>query len=539
MGEETVFVRRASGLVRELDWYDVFIWALATPAGSGITYYAVRMLGDPSSYGGSPVLAFFIAGLVFLPLVLAFILIASSFPRSASLYVFTSRILHPILGYLPFWYFIIGGGAAMASGLILYIGVKALSGPLYVAGLISGNKWLIDLGKATTDPVNQLWVAIIFIAIAWVVNMFGIRVVKWLMRIVTIIPLAVTAMVLAGLAALGPDGGLSRFDAVFGVGVAEKIKSIGLGLTSPGVSEFQPLVSAGFLAGTYSMLLYALWAWTGLEIVTFVGSEVKNPSKSYIRGYLLGYLAVMILYLANAFLVPWAFNYDFIASYVYLQRNYPDILSNIIGGYTPPEASLPFFASIAFGNAILAILIGIAYFLWYYNTVIPIWVAGVRGFFSMAFDRVLPEKIAEVSARFAAPTWANHVTALMALVGAFMTYLEDLGVTLAGAVISFFDFSVLLFVWPVGLALMLAPWWRPDLFAQMTFPSKTFSVILGAVVFSLGWWLVLYTSYPDILVQLVNVAVGLIGMLMFVYASAKNRARGIDPTKIYSQIPPA
>lgn len=29
---EEIFVRRASGLVRELEWYDVAIWALATPA---------------------------------------------------------------------------------------------------------------------------------------------------------------------------------------------------------------------------------------------------------------------------------------------------------------------------------------------------------------------------------------------------------------------------------------------------------------------------------------------------------------------------
>ncbi len=539
MSEEIVFVRRASGLVRELDWYDVFLWSLAAPAASGMTYYAVKMLGDPSYYGGSPILAFFIAGLMFLPLVIAFALIASSFPRSTSLYVFTSRVLHPLLGYLPFWYYIIGGGSAMASGLILYIGVKALSGPLYIAGVITGNRALMKIGSDMSNPVHQLWISIIFIVIVWIINIFGMKVVKWFMRIATVFPLAITIIALVGLATLGPSGGLSRFNTLFGSGVAEKIMDIGLGRISPGAEKFQPLTSAGFLAGTYGMLLYAIWAWTGLEVATFVGSEVKNPSRSYLRGYVLGYLAVMILYLANAFIVPWSFNYDFIASYVYLQKNYPDILSNVLGGLTPPEASVPFFASIAFGNAVIAIVIGIAFLLWYFNTVVPIWVSGVRGFFSMAFDRVLPEKLADVSPRFAAPTWANHITAILALIGASMTYLEDLGITLAGAVISFFDFSVLLFIWPVGLALMVAPWWRPDLFKQMVFPSKVLSTIVGAIVFALGWWFMLYTSYSDPLIQLVNIVVGVIGILVFVYTSARNRARGIDPTKIYSQIPPA
>ncbi|MEZ0394106.1 MAG: hypothetical protein ABWK00_03570 [Desulfurococcaceae archaeon] len=71
MTEEVVFVRRASGLVRELEWYDVMLWALSASAGSGLTYYAVTILGDLSCYGGSLVLAFFLAGLLFLPLVIA------------------------------------------------------------------------------------------------------------------------------------------------------------------------------------------------------------------------------------------------------------------------------------------------------------------------------------------------------------------------------------------------------------------------------------------------------------------------------------
>ncbi len=534
---EIVFVRRASGLVRELDWYDVFIWVLATPAASGMTYYAVRVLGDPSCYGGNLVLAFFLAGLLFLPLMLACMLIATSFPRSSSLYVFVSRVVHPVLGYLPFWYYIIGGGAAMASGLILYIGVKALGGPLYTAGVMSNNAFLIALGEATSSPANQMCIAAVLVAIAWAINMFGMRVVKWFMRVATIIPLAVTIITLAGFAFLGPDGGLSRFDAVFGEGTARRIMEIGLGKAP--VSGLSPLEPAGLLAGTYGMLLYTLWAWSGLEVVTFVGSEVKSPSRSYLRGYLLGYAAVMALYLVNAFLVPWAFNYDFIASYAYLQRNYPDVLSEVLGGRAPPEASVPFFASIAFGSPIAAIIIGIAYFLWYLNTVVPIWVAGVRGFFSMAFDRVLPERIAEVSARFAAPTWANHVTALLAVLGAAMAYLEDLGVAIAGAAISFLDFSLFLFVWPVGLALMLVPWIRPDLFNQMVISSRALCVALGAILFAEGWWLMLYTSYPDPLVQIVNISVGTAGMAIFAYSTAKNRARGIDVTMVYAQIPPA
>jgi amino acid transporter len=539
LGEEIVFVRRASGLVRELGWFDIAIWALATPAASGMTYYAVKILGDPSAYGGNIALAFFIAGLMFLPLVIGFALIVASYPRSGSLYVFVSRTLHPVLGFLPFWYFIIGGGAAIASGFLLFIGIKALSGPLVVAGLSTGNKGFIDMASALTDPMNQLYIALVLIIVIWAINYTGMKVIKWVMRILTIIPLAVTVIVLIALLTLGAGGGVASFDNIYGAGVSQKIMETALNETVAKSAGISPLTPNDLLTGTYGMLLWTLWAWTGLEIVTFVGSEVKDPSRSYLRGYAIGFILVMILYLANALIMPWIFNYDFLASYSYLKYEHEDVLKSILGGKPAPDASVPFFASLAFPNPVIAVTIGLAYFLWYFNTVIPIWVGGVRGFFSMAFDRILPEKLSEVSPRFAAPTWSNHVTAILAAFGALMTLLENMGFSAAEALISFLDFSVFLFVWPTGLALMLAPWWRPDLFERMVFPSKLLASIVGAIIFGLGWFFMILTSYTDPMIVLINVIVGVLGLSIFTYMSARNRARGIDPSKIYSQIPPA
>lgn len=542
MSEEIVFVRRASGLVRELGWFDIAIWALATPAASGMTYYAVKILGDPSCYGGNVALAFFIAGLMFLPLVIGFALIVASFPRSGSLYVFVSRTIHPVLGFLPFWYFIIGGGAAIASGFLMFIGIKALSGPLVVAGLYSGDQNLINLGEALTNPINQMIIAMILVAIVWALNYSGMKVIKWTMRIIAIIPLTITVIALIAVATLGPNGGLARFESIYGPGTVDKIMSAALNESVAGKYGLTPLTPNDLLTGTYGMLLWTLWAWTGLEIVTFVGSEVKDPSRSYIRGYTIGFLLVMILYLANAFIMPWVFNYDFLAAYSYLKYTSTEseaVLRDLVGGKPVPDASVPFYLAIAFPYPLIAIFIGLAYFLWYLNTVIPIWVGGVRGFFSMAFDRIMPEKLAEVSPRWAAPTWANHVTALLALFGAFMTLLENMGFEAAKALISFLDFSVFLFVWPTGLALMLVPWWRPELFDRMIFPSKLFTSVVGAIIFGLGWFFMIITSYTDPMIVLINIIVGVLGLAIFTYMSAKNRARGIDPSKIYSQIPPA
>ncbi|NAZ27367.1 MAG: amino acid permease, partial [Thermogladius sp.] len=323
MAEEVVFVRRASGLVRELSWLDVALWSIACPAASGMTFYAVKMLGYPDTYGGNIALAFFLAGLIFLPLTIAFYYIVASFPRSSSMYVVVSRTLHSVLGYIPFWYYIVGGGGAMTAGFIMYIGLKAFSGPLAVAGLASGSQSLINMANALIDPVNQLIISIILVVVLWILNLGGMKVIKWTMRVATIIPLAVTVITLGALAFMGPGQGVAAFESVYGAGSASKIMSVAFNENVSKQYNVPVLTANPLLIGTYGMLFWTLWAWSGLEVTTFIGSEVKDPGRSYLKGLFVGYAVVMALYLFNAFILPYVFNYDFLAAYAYLKANYP------------------------------------------------------------------------------------------------------------------------------------------------------------------------------------------------------------------------
>lgn len=370
-------------------------------------------------------------------------------------------------------------------------------------------------------------------------NFFGVRAIKWTMRIVTVIPLATTIATLVGLAVIGSNAVLSNWDKVFGAGTAEAIMNAAFKGGEYAGTSVEPLSQAPFWDATHSMLLWTLWAWTGFEAVTFVGSEVKNPTKSYIKGYIGAFIAIMLLYVANAFLVPLVGNYDFLAAYSYLQMNYPDVLSSIVKGLPTPDPSVPLVASVAFLNPIIALIIGLTYFLWYLNTAMVCWVGGVRGFFSLAFDRALPEKLADVSPRWAAPTWANHLTAIIAFLGAVFTMLDAMGSSLAAGVVSFLDFSCLFFVWPVGLALMLVPWWKPQLFKQMTFQSKILLAVIGALTFAIGWYFMIFTAYTDLPVLMTNILVGLSSVVVFTLMAARNRSKGIEVEKIYYEIPPA
>ncbi|MEM2664773.1 MAG: APC family permease, partial [Candidatus Methanomethylicia archaeon] len=63
--------------------------------------------------------------------------------------------------------------------------------------------------------------------------------------------------------------------------------------------------------------------------------------------------------------------------------------------------------------------------------------------------------------------------------------------------------------------------------------------IIGALVFAIGWYFMIFTAYTDIPVLLTNIIVGTVGVLILAFMMAKNRARGIPVEKIYSEIPPA
>ena len=539
--KEEIFVRRASGLVRELSWFDVLIWSMAGPAASGMTYYAVKMLGDPTAYGGNEVLAFLIAGIMFLPIVIAAMTIASSFPRSSSMYVFVSRVVHPIVGYIPFWYYI-AMSLTFSAGFLMVLGIKAMAGAWAIAAIGSHSAAQLSIAKTLTHPITGFYISVIMIFILWIFNYFGVKTVKWSMRIITIIPLSITVFVLGGMLVEGPNAAMHGFDTIFGTGAAQQVMNAAFkGGTYFGTS-IDPLVSVGLGLGTYGMLLWTLWAWSAVEGVTFVGSEVKNPGKSYIKGYIAGWIAVMILYVANAAIIPWSGNYNFLAAYSYMAGNYPDVLTKMFPafqGMYPPAGSVPLVAALIWPAPAIAITIGIGYFLWYFNTSAVLWVGAVRGFFSMAFDRLLPEKLTNVSARWAAPTWANHLTAFMAFLGALLGLLDSMGSNLATGALSVLDFGSLIFIWPVGLGMLMVPWWKPELYKRMTVQSKAVLATVGVIMFGLGWWMMLLTAYYDITIQILNAVIGTVGILVFVLMVAHDKKMGIPVDKVFSEIPPA
>src|SRR6201989_3196671 len=103
-----LFVRQSSGLVRNVSVTNALFFNVAAFVGVGLTLYPlfyslafvpVWRARPFSAYGWAAI----VAGLFCVLLAFIFASLTSVMPRSGGDYVFSSRILHPFLGWLESW----------------------------------------------------------------------------------------------------------------------------------------------------------------------------------------------------------------------------------------------------------------------------------------------------------------------------------------------------------------------------------------------------------------------------------------------------
>src|SRR5213082_2593765 len=157
-----LFVRQSSGLVRNVSVTNALFFNVAAFVGVGLTLYPIFYsladvqawkLGPFSAYGWAAI----ITGL-FCILALIFASLTSVMPRSGGDYVFTSRIIHPFLGWMESWTLVI------ASILIIAFEVPLVLRNLQITARIIGigagghffkhaNSWFTDsTGSITGSP---------------------------------------------------------------------------------------------------------------------------------------------------------------------------------------------------------------------------------------------------------------------------------------------------------------------------------------------------------------------------------------------------
>jgi amino acid transporter len=271
---------KAPGLIRALGLWS----AIAVIVGSMIGQAVFLVASDMARELGSPtrVLAvWIISGIVVLFGAFCYAELGAAIPEAGGDYVYLSRGLGPVWGFLYGWTSSMimkpGQAAVMAAGLLRFTGflLPSVASPIFTWHLIVPFQ---SQPYQFTFTAAQL-IAAGIIALVAAINYLGVRTAGHFQIFLTSLKVAaVVAIVILGLT-LG------------------RLGKIHLALITWPVQ--------GSIGAVLTAIVPAVLAYNGFQSLGNVGEEVANPQRNIPRAAILGTLLVMILYV----LVNWTYFY--------------------------------------------------------------------------------------------------------------------------------------------------------------------------------------------------------------------------------------
>jgi amino acid transporter len=534
---EDVFVRKATGLVREVGPFTVLALGAGFTIADGIHFWAFQV---PFYNPGTNYLISMSAGFIFeLLATICLLFLTVAMPRTASDYVAVSRTLHPILGYLDTW--LAWQANVILVGMISYITATCLGTTLYLTGAITHSTDLLTVGQLmSTNLMWGLGIGAIFVFISALFCLFGMRAYKYTLGIPFAIALIGTVVELgAPLWALTTHQSVqSLWNSSFGEGAYQEVVNVAVvngweGHTG-GVPGWPGKWSWN---ATLAAIPAACYLWWGFGYANYVAGEVSEPSKSFLIGFLGSAIITAIFYYISIGVV-YAYYGDFLSQYDYvILGGYADQLT-IQPSLTP---SLMLYSAATVGGAYpwLAAIIGLTGTIWVYIDV-PIAILVVsRMTFAMSFDRFFPETFAKVSDRWHSPTNAIILVTALSFVTLYISVYYP-WVSMLNAFAGMIWRYVL-----ASWACMLLPFAKPEIYKRgytWTVGGLPVVFIVGALSTIITTWFFFWVvwSIPQTDISLWwNTFWWSFALILFAAYYIYNQKRGIDVESIWKTIPPA
>jgi amino acid transporter len=417
---------------------------------------------------------------------------------------------------------------------------------------------------ATTLFIGGVVIIIIFTALA----LFGVRLYGWLMQGMfwptLVITIAFFAMWIAG--AMDPSVVATGVETVM---EAPPSTFMTLALNSGMAANIASFSDAFSLA-----LAGAFWAYMGWYSVTFIAGEVKEANKKLPMVVLFSGFIIMLIYLGSSSFSAIStmgveettvagHDWSFFQAYSWL--SYP--ASGASDAVAAARATIPNFQSawstgiasiIARGMNLdwLSLAIAVAGVLWLANDIPPFLLVASRTFFAMSFDRMMPEKFAEVSEKWHSPTWSLIITGIFGIVGCLAEANPAIGDISLGGYVQFAgvvgtDIFDATFLTLFCVSMMLLPLERREIYDRAAVKHSVGAVVgLGAIASLLaGYCLWTFTKEsvgfmfaPTGAEDLIS-SIGFwgciaVGILLYVYYMYRNTTKGVDMRTLYLSIPP-
>lgn len=568
MSEKKVFVRKATGLVREISFLTAMLIIICNMVGLGwqkrlFQFTGPRIVPESQFVLGLPpmVMAFILVGIVVLFTVWTLGILGAAMPRSGGGYVYISRIIHPSVGYVASWleYFSI----AVSYGLIGTAVFEAIT--IYA--------WMAGWGTSWATPEALLVGGIVIVALFAIITCFGVRMTGAMLHLIFWIPAFITLFLYGLLLIATPEAVNAGIRSLTTNGASATdftLKAL-QGFPTAGVAGMAANPTPYWDAVSYASL-GAFWAYIGFGATTFVAGEIKEAAKNLPKQLFAANAIVISLYISISFLVARAAmmvgqvgDYSFFSSYSWLSYGAGDAGVAWLGSIGVGKAWMPNIAGFVaegVGAGWFLVLIPIFAALWVANDIPPFILTSSRVIFAMAFDRVLPEKLADVNERWHTPIYAVIVTMVVAFVGNVAEsnivpkYLGDHWLSSllndSGGVAAT-DIWDALFFFLCAVAGMIFVFRRKEIFERSSFKSGGRAVVtlIGAIATIANIWFLWQIvrgwpwDYPDVgygkgmwTAWVFTLVLVIASLLVYYYYRTKGKRAGVDYSTIYAEIPP-
>jgi amino acid transporter len=214
--------------------------------------------------------------------------------------------------------------------------------------------------------------------------------------------------------------------------------------------------------------------------------------------------------------------------------------------YTLPAASsFFFFVSMLTGSTVLTVIINVSFILAFIVALPATFLIATRNLFAWSFDRIIPDKVSEVSERTRSPLTANVVVLVVTLAylavivfagGSFLSLLYTAGIA-----------ELLTFI-VVAVAGVVFPYRRKALYDESAIVKSYFGIpqltLMG--ILSLAVYVLFFVSLCTADGLGANSSSGIratiiiaaVSILIYPLSKAINKRRGVDLSLAFRELPP-
>jgi len=536
-GEQRIFLRKASGLIRTAGTFDTFVYNTGL-VSVGLGLVTMLYYGPAFYPGGNMILGSILAGVMMAAIAFGMICWSVTLPRSGGVYVFGTRILPPWLALMlsfgdifpPLFY------GAIAAYWIIILGV---SPALAMIGFMSGSQGVQDLATAISSGWPLFLIGSGILILSGLLQASGMKRFLAVHKAVFVLVLLGSLIQVLVLLFGTHDEFVTNFNAIM---------AAPMGQTDPYNAIIASAAANGWTtagADWTTTLGVSNWAFLPLVGAAYsiaIAGEIKSVERAQTFGMLGAVITATVLWVLTIWLAYQVFGYDFLGSVVYNVWTDPATAAAPVVAM-PTEPSINLLSGIISQSWLITLVCSLGVILWIWMWIPGIHSYAVRAMVAWAFDRVAPDVLGTVSQKRHTPTVSIFVCAgIMIFFMGLLVFTESFSKIVILIEAQVIAWSVVL------LAGMFFPYKRPHIYEKSPIARKRlFGLPLMTVACGLGFlasqfyfWSLWFDGVaaghaPDQIPYVIGIFV--LGLVFYLVMRAYRASQGIDINLAFKEIP--